>query len=72
MVTDGENRKADEEGRLLLLLHPGFQRLRPGRPSGAGKSHLYAPAGNDREEAGKRAETAGGRILAGSAQRHFA
>ena len=26
-VTDGEDRKADEEGRHLLLLHPGFQRL---------------------------------------------
>ena len=26
-VTDGEDRKADEEGRHLLLLHPGLQRL---------------------------------------------
>ena len=26
-ATDGEDRKADEEGRYLLLLHPGLQRL---------------------------------------------
>ena len=26
-VTDGEDRKADEEGRYLLLLHPGLQWL---------------------------------------------
>ena len=41
----GENYKAHKEGRHLLPLHPGLQRLRPARPSGAGKPHLHPPPG---------------------------